>query len=412
MTRFFISIIVIFYVLFTACQNTSQTENKDLRVIDVAGGVGKNRLVNLSEIAESIEYIPLETNNESVLNSHSRYPIFFVNGIVYFPQREDGSVKIFDSSGKYISTFNRMGRGPQEYENFSLALIDIDNISGNILIKTYNKILEYMPDGKFVRRINIPERELSNINTFLFNKLKDLFVFSVTIYRNSVYSSAIIDSASNVVMKLKYPLEEVDFVQKIPNSFSFINSYIYTYNGSVRLINGNNKYVLNINPDLSVDTAFIINYGKYNVINDRSKKPYKYNSPYLWRKYDFFESSNYLFMQFHVGSLTDKQAILLNPSGPEYIYAYSCSLFNKKTGAFTFLDQPNLYQLGFVEDLEGGPAVWPKDITPDNYMYSFVQAEEFIAHAENHKVSEKFKKIAEGLKETDNPVLVRVKLKN
>ncbi len=67
--------------------------------------------------------------------------------------------------------------------------------------------------------------------------------------------------------------------------------------------------------------------------------------------------------------------------------------------------------MGFADDLEGGPAFWPNYISDDEYMVSFLSASEFIEHAQTHKVSAKFKKIADGLKETDNPVLVLVKLK-
>ncbi|MDD4639543.1 MAG: hypothetical protein PHT63_07300, partial [Bacteroidales bacterium] len=87
------------------------------------------------------------------------------------------------------------------------------------------------------------------------------------------------------------------------------------------------------------------------------------------------------------------------------------ALFNKETEEFTFLDQPEIDQMGFVDDIEGGPAIWPKYVSADNYMVSYIPADEFIAHAESHKVSEKFKKIADGLKETDNYIFVNVKLK-
>ena len=50
-------------------------------------------------------------------------------------------------------------------------------------------------------------------------------------------------------------------------------------------------------------------------------------------------------------------------------------------------------------------------ISEDDYMVNIIDACEFIDYVQSHKVSEKLKKIAEGLKETDNPVLVLVKLK-
>ena len=401
--------ILICFLAFSACKNSPVSENKDLRVIDVAGGVGKSRLVNLSEIADTIEYIPLETTKESLVERLFNDKILYENGVVYISQK-NGCVKIFDKRGEYVNIINRKGRGPQEYEQ--LWDIDIDLSTGNICIKGHSKIFEYTKDGQFIRRITFQEEDESRgITLYYFKKLGDFYIMTSFINKNSVYSAFIMDSTSRVIMKLNYPQEEVDFVQTLSRSFTVIEPEIFKYDGSIRLINGNNKYVLNINQDLSIDTAFIINYGKYNAVNESANMPYLPNSPFLWKKFNFFESNKYLFMQFHVGSLTDKPAKMINPRGEKYVYPLSCSVLNKKTGEFLFLDQPEIGHLGFVDDLEGGPAIWPKYISADNYMISYIPAHEFIAHAQTHKVSAKFKKIADGLKESDNPVLVMVKLK-
>ena len=399
--------ILIYCLAFSACKNNPVSENKDLRVIDVAGGVGNSRLVNLSEIADTIEYIPLETTKkESLVERLFDDKIFYENGVLYVSQK-NGSIKIFDRRGEYVNTINRKGRGPQEYEQ--LWGIDIDESTGNVCVKGYCKILEYTKDGHFVRRITFQDEDESRgIFLFFFKKLRDFYIMTSTINKQSVYSAFIMDSTSRIIMKLNYPKEEVDFVQTLSRSFTFIEPEIFKHDGTIRLINGYNKYVLSINKDLSIDTAFIINYGKYKTVDESARNP---NSPYLWRQFDIFESNNYLFMLFHVGSLTDKPARKINPRGKTYVYPFLCSIFNKENGDFIFLDQPEINHLGFVEDLEGGPAIWPKYISADNYMISYIPAHEFIAHAERNKVSDKFKQIASKLKETDNPVLVRVKLK-
>lgn len=73
-------LIFILIIVITACRNSSDNQPKDLRLIDVEGGVGKGRLVKLSEIAESIEYIPLETNSESVFGKILYDRIFYEKG--------------------------------------------------------------------------------------------------------------------------------------------------------------------------------------------------------------------------------------------------------------------------------------------------------------------------------------------
>jgi hypothetical protein len=387
----------------SCCSNNKHVTDQDLRVIDVAGGVGKSRLTNLSEIADSIEYIPLETTSESIFKPYLF--VFYEKDMVYFPQR-NGIIQLFDSEGKYIRTFNRSGRGPQEYER--MAYIDIDNSSGNICVESFKKILEYTESGLIVKIINFPEEEeFLRHSTFPFKKVGEFYVFE----NKMTYSAIALDSLSKISVKLNFPQEQLELIKEFKNSLPSMDTYIYKFKDKIRVVTGNNKSILTIDKNLSVDTAFIINYGKYNIANAGSEKITP-NSPYLWRKSDFFESNNYLFMQFHVGPLADKPVKMLNADRQEYTYPQSYSVFNKKTGKFIFLDQPEINQLGFVEDIEGGPAVWPKYISADNYLVSFIQAEEFIAHAENHKVSEKFRAIAAKLKETDNPVLVRVKLKN
>jgi len=76
-----ILLIVMTITLFSCIQ---EEKTKDLRVIDLAGNVGKTSVVNLSEIAESIDYIPLETNDESLLAPPLTYLNFVKNqGLSY-----------------------------------------------------------------------------------------------------------------------------------------------------------------------------------------------------------------------------------------------------------------------------------------------------------------------------------------
>ena len=241
---------------------------------------------------------------------------------------------------------------------------------------------------------------------FNFKTLGDFYIFEGW----RTYSAIVTDSLSNIKKLLQYPEEEKNRIKGYKYSLSYIDPYIYKFKDTVRLINGNNKYVLSIDKNLSVDTTFSINYGKYNVANASEIRLHP-NSPYLWRMFNVFESDNYLFMQVHTGSLAKKTAEMLTYSGQKFLYPISCSLFNKRTGEFIFLDQQETNRLGFVDDIEGGPAIWPKHISADNYLVSYITAEDFIAYAEKPGVSEKFRAVAAKLKEEDNPVLVRVKLK-
>ena len=404
-------LILIFIIAITSCQNNSGNQPKDLRLIDVEGGVGKSRLVKLSEIAESIEYIPLETNSEAVVGKIFFDRIFYEKGFFYLME-QNRTIIIHDNDGKYFNKINKLGRGPQEYD--AAFTVDIDLKTGNISVLASNKIIEYSLDGDFKKVMNYKDNGFLSkhyITRFIKSDLK-YFLLS-TINDRSQHSGFLIDSTARLLLSVEYPGEDYEKVTTYSALLSIMYPMIFRHKNAVRIKNGLNKYILTINEDNSIDTAYIFNFGKY-APDPLKRDHFRTHAPFIWNKFWNFESDQYLFMTFHTGSLSDKPAKMFRKGGVEgeYDYNFECSVFNKKTGEFQFILQPEINQLGFVEDFEGGPAVWPKYVSSDGYMITYMDAHEFKAHAETHEVSDKFKSIADNLKDTDNPVIVRVKLKN
>lgn len=401
-------LIILFALVITAC-NSDQTLNfKDLRVLHVADALDKIEKINLSEIASSIEYIPLETSALSVFGFPKKQNIIYENNILYIPIK-DGSIKKFDSKGRYLGTFNRIGRGYGEYS--SLFDFDLDLRNGNICIEGGKEINEYDNNERFVRKIVNPLDEDYLIHTvFYFKKLGNLYISATRIDKNSQFSAFVRDSNSSIVLKINYPREEVKHVKKLKRLNNFINPYIFKFKDSVRLINGNNKYVLSINDDLSIDTVYIIDYGKYNISNS-SPNDKNNISPYIGRRFEAFESDNYLFMIFYTGSLTKRIAKGLNSYGVEYPYPYNHSIFNKKTGELKLIEQPEIDYYGFVDDFENGPPVWPVYVSSDNIMISIITAGELIRYVKEHKVSENLSAITRNLNVNDNYIIIKTYLK-
>lgn len=397
---------------------SQETQKKDLRIIDLEGNVGKSREALLSEVATSIEYIPLETTVEAILGPPQQDILIYENNLLFVLQKDSG-FKIFDSEGTYLMPFNKRGNGPKEY----LGGLDIviNNNADTISISSFKNILEYTKEGEYIRTINFPvEESLQSSRYSKLNKIgTNYYVLSTEIlsYRSNLnFSAIIIDTASRVVLKIKYPEKEKEFVRELPltHNISTISPSFFTFKNNVRIINGNDENIISVNENLKIDTVYILNYGKYHIRNFSNSRMIKSeNKPFfeIFKSRSFFESSSYLFMQFRTGSLPFKKRSLYNFWGEVYSVPISCSFFNKKTGQFTFIDPCSVNEYGLIDDLEGGPAFWPFYISDDDYMVSYMEAHKFIEYALNHKVSDKFKKIAEGLKETDNLVLIRVKLK-
>jgi hypothetical protein len=417
MTRF-LSLVILAMTLTLSCKNRSADAENDIKTIDVAGGVGKGKVVQLSEIAESIEYIPLETNRNSMIDKVSWSSLVFENNKYYIRTRFEESIFVFDSVGKFLFKFNRTGRGPEEYEYLAGFTVDPD---GNIIIRSVEKFVLYDKEGNFVR-------VLADKNTFpeiTFDKClpfgDDKYLFTKRIKRgvDNEYSAILMDYKSNKILKIKYPSKEREFVKSLPMMyrFSFYEVFAVRSNEGMLIFNGLDENILRVDRDFNIDTIFRINFGKYHPRDipgevlaraDVSSNIFRYVFP--------FESSRYIFDQFNLGAAAHKPRIMLKHGAKSeddiVTFDISCSLFDKITGEFLLVDQPEKNQIGFPDDFEGGPAVWPVYVSTCNHIVTSIDAMNFITYSETHKVSDKYLEIAGRLKETDNPVMVLVKLKN
>ena len=414
-------VIVIVVLFLVSCEQ--EIEINDLRVIDIEGNVGKSRKILLSEVAESIEYIPLETTENSFLGIPRRNQFIYENDLLFVCQKSD-YFKIFNSNGNYLRTFNQRGNGPKEYVAPNMFVIDS---SAKVLsIGSAKNIVEFKITGEYIRTINFPvEESLRGVSYNDLGKIgSNYYVLSPSINTskdNLNYSAIILDSTSKTVLKIPYPKIAREFVNRLAQKKKFngqrppssqITPKLFRFNNSVRIITETDEHIISVNEGLQIDTVYRLHYGKYCIKNYPDSYSIKYtDAPFLEIHGNIFESSAFLFMRFRTGKLPLKHWEYTNRDGVKMSSPVSCSYFNKETGQFTFIDPCGLDEFGLIDDFEGGPAFWPLYISQDDYMVNHIDAFTFIQYAKTHKVSEKFKKIAAGLKESDNLVLIRVKLK-
>lgn len=413
-------VIVIIALFLISCEH----ENKinDLRVIDVESNVGKSRKVLLSEVAESIEYIPLETTEDSFLGIPRKNQFIYENNILFVCQKGD-YYKIFNSKGNYLSTFNQRGNGPKEY--ISSNHFEIDSSAKVLSIGSAKNIVEFKTTGEYIRTINFSiEDSLRGVSYNNLGKIgSNYYVLSTSINTpkdNLNYSAIILDNTSKTVLKIPYPKIAREFANKLAQlKFRYvpfsspITPSLFRYKNCVRIITETDENIISVNENLQIDTVYRLHYGKYCIKN----YPGSYNIintdvPFLQLYGSIYESSAFLFMSFRTGKLPLKHWEYTNRDRVKMSSPVSCSYFNKETGQFTFIDPCGLDEFGLIDDFEGGPAFWPRYISQDDYMVNHIDAFTFIQYAKTHKVSEKFKKIAASLKESDNLVLIRVKLKD
>jgi hypothetical protein len=136
--------------LCTCCSSSAQkkeqvksTESPVKSVFIDLPKTGENRL-NVSEFADTIMYVPLETNSKSFLRGIVQLQLtdqyLFINGF--------DRLFMFSKDGKFIRQIGRNGKGPGEYANIFGFAVNKDTIF--ITSTGKQSVIKYTVKGDFV----------------------------------------------------------------------------------------------------------------------------------------------------------------------------------------------------------------------------------------------------------------------
>lgn len=127
--------------LFVSCTRTS-SDNATNGIPIVSISCEKNQVLNLSEFADSIEIIPLETNDDCligwihrIVSTDDRY--YLSSAVSYDTEK----LFVFDKKGKFIGQIGKEGEGPEEYlgmNDFALVNDSIVKITENYNLTSYD----------------------------------------------------------------------------------------------------------------------------------------------------------------------------------------------------------------------------------------------------------------------------------
>ena len=154
--------------IIVSCDNNSidngKLRNNKCVQIEVLGEI--NHLLQIDSIFSGFKAIPLETKNECLISNILKIRI--CEGKMFLLDKRN-SLMVFNTSGKFLYTIGKMGKGPGEY--LELRDFDIDK-NGNIYILDFRKIHVFNNNGAFVKKFSF---NLSKIrcNPFEFSVKKD-----------------------------------------------------------------------------------------------------------------------------------------------------------------------------------------------------------------------------------------------
>ena len=404
---------VIFLILLLFTSSCSKTDRKEpFRVIDVVGSVGSEKIINLSEIAEFVEYIPLETTLNSLFLGAGNGGIFYEGNNIFVKNKLE--LLVFDNKGKFLRKISRAGRGPGEYLSLGVHIPSGGNV---IYIHNIGKHLEYDREGNFISERSF--RDVGNIQAFTaINKIGEN-LYAIEPFDCKDNAVLLVDSSLVTVGRVTMPSNFINNSKTLsngmPGSVAQWRGTFYNYNDSLRITWFYDDYVVSIgNNSTGPDTLYRFEYGPYR-LSPGKDDPRRITGDLIRLHSYMNESRRFLFMQFQMGSLAKKPRVMypVGKYGQDRTFSVNINsaYYDKSTGRFVFMEQPRVGQFGFNEDFHGGPAVWPLYISSDNYMISLVNITELRHHVAENKVSEELRALAATLSDQDNPVVIKVKLK-
>ena len=411
-----ICLLLFFTYLIFSCEN--KKEASPLNVISVASTVGYYNILNLSEYVTEIKYIPLETNN-SVLVSEIRQ-IIYENEKILILDLTSGLTQncyLFDSNGKFFWKIGQRGQGPEEY----ISLKNISIQENFIFLIDQSKILIYDANGYWVKNINLRANEIpaKYRQSSLFEILplkKDTFVMNVATVSEYFPQAVLFETYQSYLRIIKEYPNCVKLDKLIPRLSTVDLGIMYRFQDDVRVYKAMNDTVFTIGQNMGMKASFIFELGKYGPPLSFYEAKEKYLDGI--KKYiipsTIFESLNHLFIDFSFGSHAPEpvEGGISFITGEQTVNTHVLGIFNKFTGEFTLMKQPIKGKLGFKNDIDNGPVIWPHYISSNNELVTYISVEEFMDYYDKIETPTlQMTEIAQNGSMDDNQIVIFAKLK-
>jgi len=382
------SYLLLFFLLFS-CKSHQNT------LIEFNPSTLNENKINLSEIADDITYIPLDNSFPINLIYDPKY---FTKNCIFLSVLNSGVI-LFDRQGRLLRQIGSIGRGPGEYTFY--YKYTVDDKGERVYILDGDQVKVYSNTGKFLRSFSLKEFgegidaiEFYNSNLILSYHLQ---------FTGVKYDWIILDTLGNLVMTKE---------RTIPPFTSnwLIGGGMYKFESRIYLWNPFSDTIFSIMPDFNYETSFLFSTGEHRLprSNIDIEKIKLYFNPQIVFETNHFLVFRYLFNKEVNITLIDKK------NNKSYL---ACLESSQATVGDNLIG-------GILNDLDGGLMFQPENYFVENnreYMVGLINpyqiriwliSDEFKNSTPKYPEKKKeLEKLAASLKETDNPVLVLVRLK-
>jgi len=348
--------------------------------------------LTLSELAEQIEYIPLETNDKCIVGKITYFDVSDNYIVAYVYQTQE--IFLFARTGRFITKIGKRGQGPAEFN--SPRRVYIDELKQCVYVHDANKLLVYNFAGKYVTSFSFNRGYI----LLAYNNNQFITGIESTQSNEDYYVYGIWDSALKLIKQgvKGVPVEIRGRFNSGAHVGNPILCYIYrgfphlkesVLNDTIYLLNRNNEFI----------PKYVINCGRYGMtpeIKGDTDHFFENYKKYVGGMY-FYETSDFLLAEYFFNN--------------EMLPCY----FDKKNKKLLYFNSKD----GIQDDYSGGIDFFPSKQV-NNYWYAFYNASELLDKFDKQKkitpkgpsaTASKIQSIIKNLDAEDNPVLIVVKLK-
>ncbi|MCX6223541.1 MAG: 6-bladed beta-propeller [Bacteroidia bacterium] len=345
--------------------------------------------VNLSSIADSIEYIPLETTDSSFIGQIM--DIQLTKDYIFVQDRILDRLLVFQRSGKFLNQIGRAGKGPGEYH--CLFTFTTDRDGQNVyLYTTSHRVLHYTVYNSYVNTI------ITLCGRFDYMSMIDSLFLLYIARPNRItcdgYSYFFIDKSAKVINKG----HKID-PATIGESASVSYSSNYRYKDMECFWEVGFDTIYSLDRDFKLLPRYTLLLGKK--IAEKTD---------LSSRTDFDQS-------IRGGALT---IFSLREAG-NFLY-FNVVKDSKITQLIYFNDSGKLFDIGssntggFTNDIDGGPGFSPSFIGNPSYLIDIKFLDSFQESVKRqettpNKLNNPSLKILSRINEYSNPVLMVVKIR-
>lgn len=398
-------------IFFCSCgrNSTNETRNADSVIeIDLFSEPASTVKV-LSDFAENIEYIPLQTTESSLIGPFTLKTLNIDNRIYILNSGLEGEILCFDIDGKFLFKINNKGRGPEEYDFVTDFDVSYDNKNLTILSSSTRKFLIYgISDTGFNFQRSITLKDPAPWRVSLVPET-DIAFMAIPSWTGTETTLSLLINTFGDTLHFKSNGYKYNRIQRGQEGSISISGLLAYRNGNFVCFKeefSDTVFYVDVKDNSFKPRIFFNTHGTFFTpeMKSGSEKIGDNTTTYIP---NIFETSRYIFYWYYTVIVEQKNINL---------YGF---LFDKRTETKYKFNLGEERKIKLKDDLSGGPDFYIEfhdNQCSNGKLFAFIEAlalKKYVAGEDfkNAKVSDpkkknELKRLADSLEETDNPVLI------